>query len=340
VLKASGTELKWDMRASFDPSLGRDAVGPGDLVVDIGSSPRDLAARLLRRMPYLRPGEHMTMVQSIGELLWDKTPKRFQHAYSEACEQCGEKGLSIQFVTNEPYVPWELMRPVVRGAADVLLGQRHAVSRTIFDYVGQQPLAIASGPIVTIAPSYADPRQHLPSAIEESKRLVAEFGAEAIEPATRDAILAFMESGRHLGVLHFAGHGKTDRSGDAVLLLQDGERLTALELRRNEVKQTLRGTLIVLNACEVATPGSLLGAYLGWAETFSRAGCAAFVAPLWSVNDHIAGALVVDLLRNVFIDRLPVAEALRRARVNYGHISADVFAYVAVGDVSARLCEE
>jgi hypothetical protein len=269
--------------------------------------------------------------EGLGEVLLERAPARFRSAYAAALQDLGP-GFPVQFVTNDPYIPWELM-----GTPDKpgnVLAVDHAVARSLLPQDGARTW-IAQGSVLTCAPAYEGERR-LPEAQKEADSLVAALGAMKLTPATRNNFLAVLEKEEPISVLHFAGHGEESGEGMAVLSFEDGQDLRLLEIRRSALKRAMAGTLVVLNACFSGSAASTLRKYFGWAEAFMWLGCSGYVGPLWSVDDVQAGPLAAELLEAVVKQGVTVAEALRRIRQD----RLEGMRYIFVGDVRLRLAQK
>ena len=67
------------------------------------------------------------------------------------------------------------------------------------------------------------------------------------------------------------------------------------------------------------------------ALAFLLAGCRGFVAPLWKVNDEVAGQIAVDFYAAALAEGLPVGEAVRRVWARFreaGTPAVTALAYV------------
>lgn len=49
---------------------------------------------------------------AIGDILYDIAPDCFKKAYWQLHDVLGDKFQTIQIYSDEPWIPWELMRPV------------------------------------------------------------------------------------------------------------------------------------------------------------------------------------------------------------------------------------
>ncbi|RPI08991.1 MAG: CHAT domain-containing protein, partial [Zetaproteobacteria bacterium] len=174
----------------------------------------------------------------------------------------------------------------------------------------------------------------LPEAREEARRVAREFErlrdelaglpplqVESVvgEPLSVTELRERLRDGYH--IVHFAGHG-VFRRGDpetSAWLLSDGE-LWAREIRNTLAGQEEPPWLIFANACEAgmdagAPASRYQGDVFGLATACINQGVAAYIAPLWPVQDVLAAELAADFYRELIVNRASVGEALRRAKV-------------------------
>jgi hypothetical protein len=298
---------------------------------------------LFRAAAGIRPGAHVSMLQGIGELLWERAPAAFHDAYWTMRNALGDS-FSIQFITDEPYIPWELMRPVKRGEQTRLLAETHPVARGLLAYPDRlRPELPVDGEILTVAPDYAKRTQRvlppLVGASEESAMLQARFRATAIVPAFAHRIIEVLEdrSGTPVRILHFAGHGQMETPIEHSHIAFEDDDITIAQIRRQETRLgENHRTFVILNACEVGAAGDVLGEVGGWAEAFAYRNFSGFIAPLWAVFDDHAKLAMESFFEAVLVHGAPVGEALRDVRATYGQYSPTFLSYVYYGDVNAR----
>jgi CHAT domain-containing protein len=113
--------------------------------------------------------------------------------------------------------------------------------------------------------------------------------------------------------LAFANANRPDDAGSAVERPGDDGLFTALELAGADLSGV---DLVVLSACETGL-GRVAGGegVLGLQRAFQVAGARTVVASLWKVNDGATQALMAAFYSNLWNDRLPRIEALRRAQI-------------------------
>lgn len=338
--KSNPRRLYWMLHVAV-PCEGLPARLSGDL--DLGSDPSAFFQSVAATARELRSGEHYNWFLGLGKLLYQRTPTAFRETFRALRKQYGP-GFPIQFITDDPHVPWELMAPSDVPEAD-LLCMEHPVARWLLDYQTSLTTRLTQGDILTIAPDYQF-HPHLaplPQAQEESRQLAKRFRAVRVA-GRRQPVLSLLSGGygKPVGVLHFAGHGKYSPNNEvspSCVYLEDGE-LRTLEVRNS---MTMLGQksrpLVIFNACEVGTATDMLGGIGGWAETFVSERFAGFIAPLWPVQDSHARNAVEQLVADMREKRLTVGEALRRLRQSEAKTSPTYLSYVFVGDVMASFAQ-
>ncbi|MDE0947328.1 MAG: CHAT domain-containing protein [Sphingobium sp.] len=197
--------------------------------------------------------------------------------------------------------------------------------------------SIPQGDVLSFVPDYNGPKA-LPSAKIEGAWVVSALGAQPME-ATRSAFLGVLDgnSAGPVSLLHFAGHGCVDTGvmdggiefEDEIVNVQEVDNSSIVLGRRD-------GTLLVLNACETASAGKLLGMNTGWGAAIAAREFGGLIAPLWEVQDAVALLMVQATLPPLLDGRSTLGEALQQARNIHGDSSIAAFAYLAHGDVMAR----
>lgn len=310
--------------------------------IDLGRDPAAEASALFKEFAVLERGQHRKRIEGFGSRLWALAPPMLRAVYWALWDK-HRRELSIQFVSEEPHLPWELMRPARDDESEVHapLALAHATARWIKRWDGFMRQRVPAGRICTIAPKYASASRALKRAQLESDKLVADFGARK-EAGTRAAVFALLEAAappEALAVLHFAGHGvfASDAASHSAIKLEDGD-LAAAEVERPEVKlgRACR-TLVFFNACEVGAAGAVFGEVGGWADAFLGRQFGGFIAPLWSVDDEDAGVVAAELLQRICRNHEPVGAALRAVRAAHGDTSPTFYSYLYYGDVLARI---
>jgi len=227
-------------------------------------------------------------LRGIGRGLFQELfPSEMKQAY----RSFRKKVRSLMVTSDEPYIPWELVRPYDDSDPDDFIDDdflclefaltRWRPGRQAPQEIRVQRLACFAG-------------KELPHSREE-KELLAELarahrGVEDVSPveSSAEALEALLDGGG-IQLLHFAGHGDFDpaQPNESALRFPDrafrsgdlhGPRMTHIARDR---------PLVFLNACRVAGQAWSLTGLGGWAEPWLR-GCGAFISPLWAVNDRLA----------------------------------------------------
>jgi hypothetical protein len=232
---------------------------------------------------------------------------------------------SIQIISTEPYIPWELL--VVRNPdeskgvdpKDKFIGEL-GMTRWLYGWVAPRKITIRKSKAKYIIPEYTDERIVLPAAIDERKYLVETFRAKQVK-GNAASIRKLLRQRGSFDLLHFCCHGEAD-TGKILfsrLLLQ--EKKDPFPTYLNQVTITQAGKfgsdknrpMVVLNACKAGRRGNGLVGYGGFANAFLRGGAGVFIGALWSIDDETALSFITTFykaLRNG--DNL--AEATKKAR--------------------------
>lgn len=298
-----------------------------DATVDLDVSPREHFRQLFTRAQFYREDEHEHRLQTIGENLWQVAPLAFRDAYIAARKYLGDD-FPIQFITDDLYVPWEMMRPTNLDGCDHLF-MAHPVARWP---VGAMANRFAPGRIVSFVPSYTDGA--LPAADEERRFVEDELGG-TLGRTTRRDFLDFMRSGEEqIQIVHFAGHGSVEGSADRGLRFEDDRWVSLEDLNSSITLGRNNRSLFVLNACAVGSQDVGLVAE-SWPLRLIQLEFGGVIAPLWAVQDANASLVVRSALRSFQGKGASLGEAMRSARAEHRSGSATPFAYLCFGDVMA-----
>src|SRR5262245_13358973 len=121
-------------------------------------------------------------------------------------------------------------------------------------------------------------------------------------------------------IVHFAGHGifRADDPETSAWLMSDGE-LWSLEIRNTLAEHDGPPWLVFANACEAGMDAArperkYQGNVFGLATAFINQGVAAYIAPLWPIDDLLAQHIALEFYRQLLCERATLGEALRRAK--------------------------
>ncbi|MEV7038325.1 CHAT domain-containing protein [Amycolatopsis sp. NPDC051061] len=324
-----GRRWLWHVRSPHPEVAGDEEA----LVVDLDGTTAETIRRFISGIEqregrftleyYLR-----TVAGRIGdlvhELIWD--------ALRAASEAVGGPP-TVLLVTEDAYIPWELARVPVPWTPDrPWLGAQAILGR--WPYLGRRsapaPLtAFEADKMAIVFGTYPDGIA-LPAAEAEGRALMAKYGATEVAP-TIERILRTLAGEIPADVLHVALHGNFDAAGDQDgLLMIDGEEYLAPE--DVEGVETSPVRLVFLNACQVAQGREVFGTYAGMAAALIKIGVSGLVAPLWKVDDVVAGRIADDFYTDIFTAVGSPASFLRRQRcggIDDGESTP--FAYVFFG---------
>jgi hypothetical protein len=228
---------------------------------------------------------------------------------------------TIQIISDEPYVPWEILRPFRKNYVDdFFFCERYALARWL---TGPQS-PDAQLPLYKIA-LVAPPTnlQYVQDEVAFIDKLSTDGRAKLQKIENKADLLALLKQEGTNHVLHFACHGNfndTDPAesevvlGDDILVVDEITGATTFFLSNRP--------LVFLNACETGRQGFgftglesfverfLLGIYDG--GTVQGANC--FVGTNWKVTDDLACSLAQKFYEGL-IANLTVGEAMRQARL-------------------------
>jgi hypothetical protein len=309
---------------------------------------KDLAG--IRRTYGDRGQSALEELYGMGIQIRDLIPKEIRDDYLLPALK-GPRPPSILLMTDQAFVPWELARfgPRELGRKEpAFLGELARVGRwwTATSVGAPRSYRKIEQVSAVAATEYkgAGGLQTLPHALAERTWLVTEF-QKALKVRPVEATLPEVESwlrsqpppAGHLG--HIALHGYSDAEENAQgLVLGDGRVLTPNLLAGQFYEgDQPRFEVVFLNACQVGTAGERLGRIAGFPGALLRAGAAALIAPLWEVQDSVAGRVAQEFYRRVLVEGLEVAEVMRQLRSDIDRESITPAAYVYYGHPCLQL---
>jgi hypothetical protein len=348
-IQLKGAQLKWSL---LSPHMSFSDLSDADLE----SSMADLPFRFVKSNFEVFTGAQLTDEQlddldSKCDLIYGASPVGFKKAYWRLFRGSRHTGSrvrldSIQFVTDEPYIPWELMRVWDQGSPDEppeILGVRHAVGRWMAADSCELRQELIVQKIAVCATSYEGipDIQPLPWAEEERRYLHKHFTSFDVK-MVRTSVKAFLETGR-AEVVHFSCHGdmSAQQPDESCLELEDSKIKPGL-VGRPETRLGIGRSkpLVFLNSCQVGGAGRVLGLVFGWPQAFLKIGSTACIAPLWSVADEEARNIAEDFYKMTLLDPAPksLGQALQSIRQQWRRKrSLTYLGYVLYGDPMAHI---
>lgn len=261
------------------------------------------------------PEDFFRRLAKIGQRLYNEL---FNEALrDEYRKRIRDRVRTLEIVSDEPWIPWELVKPYDDGVDDDFLCLQYDFSRWVSD--GEAPAAeIGVESLACIVPTDSGLAEAQAEG-EFVRALAQQWGAQDLSPqeARRDLVEALLEGEQPVNLWHFACHGNYDEMapGNSPLVLQHGQ------LRPNDLvgpAQTRLRTdrpLVFLNACRAGQGGLSLTGLGGWAAALvQRCRVGALIAPLWSVNDAAARTFAQAFYQAVQEPGMTLAAAVRWAR--------------------------
>ena len=289
-----------------------------------------------------KPTNLVAELRGAGISLFDASPKIFQKVFWELVD-AGRLPTEIAIISEEPFIPWELMVPNRRknGQPDKRepLGVEFRVGRWIPGDVVSPLQRISLRDSYVIAPKY-DGRMALPFSQSEEDLVLQMFPGDPIKPATFEHMQETLKS-RGRSLVHFVCHGKDDASGLQTIYLEQKEELSSAAVVGMDMGTTFADErpFVFLNACEVGRGTASLVGVGGFAKAFIDLGASGVIAPLWSVKDEIAHKVAEEFYNGIQAEPdTPLVEILRRIRAKAydSNAAEDTYAaYSFYGDPAA-----
>jgi hypothetical protein len=289
------------------------------------------------------PAPSRERAEGFGEQLYDNyAPDVFKRAFWALVKARGKDFRTIQIYSDNPDIPWELMRPVREdgtGRQD-FLGLDYAVARWHMTEGGlreRPPYAETMPKMFVIAPHYSGTRS-LDGEAVETEGLARLNGYSAVNGNMN--ALKELFSNPPQGIVHFAGHGELNPTdGDFAILLEDGE-LDTTTWRGMAKADPASRTFFFFNACDVGQAKHSGNFVDGWGPAVLSKGASGYIGALFPVNDQVAARFSV-LFYQLLQQRMQtgpadVSEILERTRreVYQSTGNPTALAYVLYGDTN------
>ncbi len=283
-------------------------------------------------------------LKGAGRELYQKfAPPAFKKAFWALKDKLGEQFDSIQIFTNDPLLPWELMRPVRDDGTDEqdFLGVDFRIARW---HVSQSATQADSPPqqlhveeFIAIAPRY-EGEMVLENAQKEIVTL-QEQGFQMIPGTFENLFKLFGSRELDESLIHFAGHGTVRKGREGMMeysiQLEDGplDLMTARGLFSGSMQAH---PFFFLNACDIGQAHHVANFVEGWAPAVLESGASGYIGGLWPLGDRGAADFATRFYR-MFDQQLqqgpvPIAEILQETRKHFYENGDPTFlAYVYYG---------
>lgn len=326
----------------FDPSL--------EATITLSGNAQTFVNHLFEPFATIQLDTHKhATLKGICEEIYDGTPEIFKQAYwrlSEAAKDGVFEFNNILFISDEPYIPWELMRvtdPQHQDEAEIL-SITHSVGRWLAgssNYLTQQ---INVQRMVATGSDYVDQKHipNLPHVEAEMQQLTSRYQAETV-PLNSEAVLGFLQNGSAQAV-HFACHGRMSMRTPykSELLMEDHpQSITPPSISAYEVETGLGAEhpLIFLNACQSGAMADSVSLVSGFPAAFLKAGASAVICPLWTVDDEQANVIAQLFYEAAFEQPgMTLGEIMQRIHQRWEtEQQLTYLAYVLYGDPQTRV---
>lgn len=249
----------------------------------------------------LDQAEISTKIAAFGQRLYQNLlPGDLKRAYRRIRRQHGEQPLSLLITSDEPWIPWELVKPFERGTPDaealddLFFCEQFALTRWLAG--GSLPRRLEVQTIALVAPSSGL------SYVQRERSYIDGLAQRAPQARVLPPIGAASAVRAGLGqataqLWHMACHGNfAGATPDRSAVLLDGGELRAEEIV-GPVEQGIAQSqpLVMLNACHTGRQEFALIGLGGWAQQFVRAGASAFIGTQWEAHDALAAEFAVAL---------------------------------------------
>jgi hypothetical protein len=266
---------------------------------------------------------------------------------------------SVQVISREPFIPWELVYIKDPGQPKALAGSKFLGELGALRWL-QRSFPPSKLRIRKTHAYYllgdAGPDHQLPNAAQEAQVLRRLFKAQSIDANLSDLQELLQKQGS-FDLLHICCHGVAagEQFAQAQLFIKGefaGDEFQGDTLKATTVEQTAQlapldsqyRPIVVLNACESGRANRSFTSLGGFAHAFVGAGAGAFVGSHWSIGDSPALAFIEAMYEAVAKsgkDKLTLSEAVSQARaVARGKDDATWLAYVVYGHPRASVSVE
>ncbi len=313
--------------SSPDGKLGLGFRGMGSVKLEM--DPRTFMEKTLLRLSQMARASreklddeqiaiHQETLREIGWELYEQLfTDKLKQAYRDLYQLRKTEGnLSLLIVSDEPWIPWEMVLPHENLPEDDFLCAQFHLTRWLEGRGLPEDISLRQAQVVTPKSNLASVKLEQDYFTYEVPRLRSEItlGPSWLDTAMQVKLALSQGDSQWF---HFACHGNFDatRPDESALVLQDGP-LTPSQIagpRRQGV--AISRPLVFLNACHTAEAGFSLTRMGGWAERFVRAGASAFIGSLWEVNDDLAAQFAIAFYNKLLAGHT-LGEAFHAARLH------------------------
>jgi len=325
--------VRYDPRQSAYRFEFIDVDFPGEVTSQLLYDPAPAVERLVRGLNALAEdaagysaGETRDYLVNAGLQLWEELiPEKLRSQFWERQHRITQ----LTILTDHDVVPWELLYPKDPGYDGGFLVNQFPVTRAIFGRKRERRLQLHPARFVV-------PPDSPPEATTEAKTLAALLGTEFSAISDLTPLLRLIRT-EPFGLLHFACHNRFDPADGTLIKLDRPFDPTFMRTAVSDQTLAACAPMVFINACRSAGQVPSYNKLNGWAESFMRAGAAAFIGTLWEVSDGAAREFAQELYRHLASGD-PLGRAVMAARQAIAAAPGDPtwLAYAVYGDPKAK----
>lgn len=237
--------------------------------------------------------------ETLREIGWDLYEQLFTDKLKQAYRDLyqlrqSQENLSLLIVSDEPWIPWEMVLPHEGLPNEDFLCAQFRLTRWLEGRGLPEDFSLHQAQVVTPKSNLASVKAEQDFFAEELPKLRPEIKLAPPWLDTATQVKLALSKGDSQW-FHFACHGDFDatRPDESALMLQKDAFTPSQIVGPYRQGVAASRPLVFLNACHTAEAGFSLTRMGGWAERFVRAGASAFIGSLWEVNDALAAQFAI-----------------------------------------------
>jgi hypothetical protein len=289
--------------------------------------------------PEDKHSEAEARLSRIGKHLWQELiPKELKDEYWKFCFHTR----SLLITSDEPWIPWEIIKPYNDKKIEPFWCQKFAMSRWLTESGINETLSL--GIVLPVGKSNTT-LVHLSEEMEFLENLNSlRDGIEAKKRLHKYLeVLRWLEE-ENFSIMHFACHGNYDEKAPSKSPIDLSDRPLEPTDINTKFGESRHRPLIFINACHAGRTGSSLTWLGGWPVCFVNvAHVGAFIGAMWEVDDHLAVHFAKSFYIALLRDKMPIAEAFRNAREMIRKAkpyNSSWLAYVLYADPDAMMLDD